>query len=175
MRLVVSQPAVDHVRLDPRRHRRGLLVERKNRRSLHGALPELQVERLLREQGFAVERWREEADVRSEKFDVAIYVVAEEAGPGKTTLQVRWHELMGEFRSSMLRTWPELPTVFVSLGHPWHEREVTGCPTLINAYSPVLAVQEAVVAGLTGKFRITGCSPVDLGGRSGEALRGRAG
>jgi beta-N-acetylhexosaminidase len=162
------------VPLDPRRHRRVLLIQQKSRRHWSGSLPELQIDRLLREQGFAVELLRDESDVRPEKFDVALYVVAQEAGLGKTTLSVGWQELMGDFRLSMLRTWPELPTVFVSLGHPWHGREVTGCPTVINAYSPVVTVQEAVVAALVGKSRIVGRSPVRFGAKGDSAPKGTA-
>lgn len=160
--------------LDPGRHRRLLLVERRNRRNGFGPLPELQMERLLRAEGFAVERLRDEADVQTDKFDVALYVVAEEAAVGKATLNIRWQDLMGDFRLSMVRTWPELPTVFVSLGHPWHGRELTGCPTVLNAYSPVPAMQAAVVAALTGKWRIAGRSPVRLDPASGEPIKGTA-
>jgi beta-N-acetylhexosaminidase len=151
------------VPLNPRRHRRVLLIEQRNRRNWSGALPELEIERLLRNEGFAVDRLRDEADLSSEKFDLALYVIAEEASAGKPTLNLRWEELMGTFRLSMLRAWPELPTVFISLGHPWHVREITGCPTVINAYSPVLAMQEAVVAALCGKADIVGRSPIRFG------------
>jgi beta-N-acetylhexosaminidase len=157
--------------LDMRRHSRVLLIHQKNRRSWSGPLPELQIERLLRAAGFSVEPWRDDSDVTSGKFDVALYVVAEEAGVGKATLNLRWQELMGSFRLSMLRTWPELPTVFVSLGHPWHGREVTGCPVVINGYSPVLAVQEAIVAVLTGKKPFVGRSPIRLGSERGAGIR----
>lgn len=160
------------VPLDVRRHRRVLLIQQHPRRHWGGQLPELQIGRLLRARGFVVEPLRDESDLRSEKFDLALYVVAQEAGPGRTTLNVEWQELMGDFRLSMLRTWPELPTVFVSLGHPWHGREVTGCPTVINAYSPVLAMQEAVVAVLTGKLRMVGRHPTRFAAVSADPLTG---
>lgn len=160
--------------LDPHRQRRVLLIQPESRGNWFGPLPALQVARLLRERGFTVERLQEEADVRAEKFDVALYVVAEEAFAGKGSLPVPWVALQGGARLSMLRTWPELPTVFVSLGHPWHVRELAGCPTVINAYSPVLPVQEALVAALTGRARLAGRSPVRMDPRSGEPLRGRA-
>lgn len=151
--------------LHPRRQPRVLLVQQENRRTWHGPLPPLQIETLLREAGFSVTRLREESDVRRELFDVAVWVVAEEAVAGKRTLGVPWEQLLDGFRLSMVRTWPELPTVFISLGHPWHVREIDGCPVVINAYSPVPAVQCAVVDALTGRIPFCVTSPVHLAQR----------
>jgi len=142
------------------RHRRILLIEHQHRRSWAGPLPDLQIEGLLKREGFRVTRWTAEEEASSDRFDLALYVVAQEAGPGRTSLGVPWQELMGDFRLGMVRTWPDLPTVFVSLGYPWHGRELTGCPTVINAYSPVPAMQSAVVAALVGRAPMTGRSPV---------------
>ncbi|MBK8019100.1 MAG: glycoside hydrolase [Betaproteobacteria bacterium] len=151
--------------LHPRLQPRLLLVQQENRRTWYGSLPPLQFETLLREAGFAVTRLREESDVRRELFDVAVWVVAEEAAAGKRTLGVPWDQLLDGLRLSMVRTWPELPSVFISLGHPWHVREIEGCPVVINAYSPVPAVQRAVVAALTGRALFRGSSPVHLAPR----------
>ena len=148
--------------LNPRRQRRLLLVQQEGRSSWYGPLPPLQFEHLLRKAGFAVTRLRDESDVRRELFDVAVWVTAEEAVAGKNTLNIPWGRMLETFRLSMVRTWPELPTVFISLGHPWHVRELAGCPVVINAYSPVPAVQRAVVAALTGRARFRGVSPVQL-------------
>jgi beta-N-acetylhexosaminidase len=146
--------------LDPRRHRRLLLVQQENRSSWYGPLPPLQFEPLLRAAGFAVTRFHDGSQVRRELFDVAVWVTAEEAVAGKRTLHVPWEHMLGGVLQSMVRTWPELPTIFISLGHPWHVRELAGCPIVINAYSPVPAMQQAVVAALTGRARFRGASPV---------------
>jgi beta-N-acetylhexosaminidase len=148
--------------LDPRRYRRVLLIEQAQRVGWSGPLPPLQIESALRSAGFEVARFSEATDVRSEHFDLAIWVTAEEAAVGKRSLGVSWAELLGRFPASMMRTWPELPTVLISLGHPWHVREFEGCPVVINAYSPVPAVQRAVVQALTGREPFRGVSPVSL-------------
>ncbi len=149
--------------LHPRRHRRLLLVQQEGRSNWYGPLPPLEFEHLLRAAGFEVTRFREESQVRRELFDVAVWVTAEEALAGKRTLTIHWEQMLGGVLQSMVRTWPELPTVFISLGHPWHVREVEGCPVVINAYSPVPAMQAAVVAALTGRTRFRGVSSVRLG------------
>ncbi len=148
--------------LDPRRHHRLLLIEPQRRTGWAGALPPLQIEASLRAAGFAVVRYAEPADINRERFDAAIWVTADEAGAGKHSLRVPWSELLGPFPHNMARTWPELPTVFISLGHPWQAREFTGCPVVINAYSPVPAMQQAVVQALLGRARIRGVSTVRL-------------
>ncbi len=152
----------DLLPLDPRRHHRLLLIDQQQRTGWAGALPPLQIEAGLRAAGFTVVRYSEPADISRERFDVAIWVTADEAGAGKQSLRVPWTELLGPFPLSMARTWPELPTVFISMGHPWQIRELTGCPVVINAYSPVPAVQQAVVKALLGHGRFRGVSPVRL-------------
>ena len=52
--------------------------------------------------------------------------------------------------------------MFISLGHAWQVRELDGCPVVINAYSPVPAVQHAVVRALLGRAPFRGVSPVRL-------------
>jgi len=151
--------------LNPRRHRRLLLIQQENRVGWSGPLPSLQIEPALRSAGFEVVRFSDPAEVRREQFDVAIWVTAEEAAVGKYSLNVSWTELLGRFPVSMMRTWPELPTVLVSLGHPWHAREFEGCPVVINAYSPVPVVQRAVVQALIGRELFRGKSPVRLPSR----------
>jgi len=148
--------------LNPRYHHRLLLIEPQRRAGWAGALPPLQIETALRAAGFNVMRYSEPADITRERFDAAIWVTADEAGTGKHSLRVPWSELLGPFPLSMARTWPELPTVFISLGHPWQVRELSGCPVVINAYSPVPAVQQAVVRALLGHARFRGVSPVRL-------------
>lgn len=158
--------------LSSRRQRRVLLIESGPRRNLFGPLPALQMARLLEDAGFTVGRLAEDTEVSLERFDVAIYAVAEEGGACKTSLKLRWDELHGGAVRGMMRVWRELPTVFVSFGNPWHVREVTGCPTYVNAYSPVPAVQAAVVQALMGRIRFRGTSPVDLARASSPAEPG---
>ena len=52
--------------------------------------------------------------------------------------------------------------VFVSYGSPYHLYEMPHLPLVINAYSPDLNTQKAVVRLLTGEIKATGKSPVNL-------------
>jgi len=71
----------------------------------------------------------------------------------------------GDIMRAMERHWHTVPCVFVSFGSPYHGRELCGCPTLINAYSPALTVQMAVVDALTGRIPFAGRSPIVLRSR----------
>ena len=55
----------------------------------------------------------------------------------------------------------ELPTVFVSVNHPFHLIDVPMVPTYINAYSPDRDVIRQVVDKITGKSEFKGRSTVD--------------
>jgi beta-N-acetylhexosaminidase len=61
----------------------------------------------------------------------------------------------------MTRAWLHMPTIFVSLGNPFHPYEMPDCPTYVNAYSPIVPVQGAVVKALVGELPFRGRSPVD--------------
>jgi beta-N-acetylhexosaminidase len=148
--------------LSPVRHRRVLLIQPPVRNYIRGRLPELQIQRLLTAAGFSVERYIPDTDVHRDHYDVVVYAVAEEGAPLKSALHLRWEELHGDWARAMERHWHAVPTVFISMGTPWHLREVPTCPTYINAYSPVPAVQEAIVKALLGEIPFRGISPVDL-------------
>jgi len=155
--------------LSPGRHRRVLLVEEKDRRNVNGSLPPLQVGRLLREQGFSVEDYSADTPVGTDWFDVLIYAVSGEGTFFGTSLEIDWERLHGELFRSMDRFWHSLPTMFISFGTPYRIREVPACPTIINAYSPVLPMQEAAIRALVGKAPFAGVSPVDLTPWLGES------
>jgi beta-N-acetylhexosaminidase len=65
--------------------------------------------------------------------------------------------------------------VFVSYGSPYHLYEMPNLPLVINAYSPDLNTQKAVLRLLVGEIKATGKSPVNLDSpyrlKSVEALR----
>jgi hypothetical protein len=63
--------------------------------------------------------------------------------------------------TDLLHTLPSDRGLVVSLDNPYHLYEVPRCPTYINAYSPVLPVQQALVDALTGRIPFRGSSPVD--------------
>lgn len=147
--------------LSPQTHQRLLLIIEPHRRNVFGSLPPLRIPELLRAGGFEVTVYHDELAVTRERFDALLYVVAQEAKQGKVTLRLRWDELHGRFPRLMERHWHTLPTAFISLGSPYHGHEVPQCLTLVNGYSPVPAVQAAVVRALTGEIPFAGTSPVD--------------
>ena len=55
----------------------------------------------------------------------------------------------------------EVPTVFVSLGNPYHLLDVPMMKTFINSYSNMPHVIDATMDKLLGKSEFKGISPVD--------------
>ena len=94
-------------------------------------------------------------------YDVGVYVLAEEGMSAREHLGPRWADLHGPFPASMERLWDYLPTIYVSLGSPFLLYHMPECETFVNGYSPILPVQRATVAALTGKIPFSGQSPVD--------------
>ncbi|MEF2279632.1 glycoside hydrolase family 3 N-terminal domain-containing protein [Deinococcus sp. YIM 134068] len=148
--------------LDPTKHRR-LLVIRQPRRTngLGFPLPDLRVPDLLGEAGFEVTLYTPGTRVSPDDFDALLYVVAQEGLMVRDDLRLDWMELHGNPFRAMERFWDVLPTAIVSLGTPYYALEAPRCKTLVNAYSPVLPMQEAVVRALTGGQPFSGVSPVD--------------
>lgn len=154
--------------LSAERYRRVLLLQAPERFSPSGPLPQLQIDKLLAEAGFEVEVHRPEnlanlafQTIDTSRYDVAVYVVADEGLSAKQGLRVDWTALHGRFPNSMTRLWHSMPALMVSFGSPYHLFEAPDCPTLINAYSAVPDVQRAVVAALTGAIPFNGRTPVD--------------
>ncbi|WP_216326476.1 glycoside hydrolase family 3 protein [Deinococcus aestuarii] len=164
--------------LDPSRHRRLLVIRQPQRRNGLGfPLADLRIPDLLEQAGFEVMLYTPQAQVSSDLYDALLYVVAEEALMVTPDLRLDWVELHGNPFRAMERFWDVLPTAIISLGTPYYAHEAPRCPTLVNAYSPVLPVQEAVVRALTGQQPFLGVSPVDASSalRPVQRLRDLAG
>ncbi|CVI63318.1 Beta-glucosidase-like glycosyl hydrolase [Agrobacterium deltaense NCPPB 1641] len=139
-----------------------LILEVENRLSPSGVLPPLQVAELFRKRGYEVTIHKSGADIDFKQYDIALYLVAEEGLSGKLhRLQPDWGALHGPFPSSLYRLWQDIPAVMVSFGSPYHLYDAPECPTLVNAYSAVDDVQNAVVRALTREIDFRGQSPVD--------------
>ncbi|GGJ56026.1 glycoside hydrolase family 3 protein [Deinococcus roseus] len=149
--------------LQPQTHRRVLVIQDPERKdSLLSPLKPLEVQGLLQQAGFEVTVYDVNTRVSREDFDVLIYLLADEGAMLKDTLRIPWAALHGNRLRAMERHWHTLPTVVVSFGNPYHLFEVPECQTYVNAYSPVLPVQQAVVLALTGQVPFRGVSPVQL-------------
>ncbi|MCR4265191.1 glycoside hydrolase family 3 protein [Nitratireductor sp. ZSWI3] len=147
--------------LSPDRHRRILLAEIRDRRSPSSTLPDLQVAQMLEARGFKITRVVPGEPINVTDQDIGLYLSAEEGLSGKEYLGPNWERLHGPFPLTMQRMWQELPTLYVSLGSPFLLFHMPDCPTYINAYSPVLPMQEALVEALCGDIPFRGRSPVD--------------
>lgn len=160
--ITLVQDAPKLLPLDPRRHRRLLLLEQPPRRLPFGWTSKFQLDARLRAAGFHVERFEADLEVHRDYFDLVLYAVAEEAFLGRGAIELRWPELHANFGRCLERYWHDVPTVFVSFGSPFHLREMPACPTFLNAYSPIAAMQQAVVDALVGRTPFNGRSPVNL-------------
>ncbi len=94
------------------------------------------------------------------KYDVVLYVSNVETASNKTVARINWHTLFGAGNNL---PWfvQEVPTVFVSLGNPYHLLDVPMMKTFINSYSNAPHVIDATMDKLFGKSEFKGVSPVD--------------
>ena len=129
-----------------------------------------QVQKRLEDEGFEVTLYVPETpeniflDGAVEKFkskyDLVLYVSNVETASNKTVARINWHTLFGAGNNL---PWfvKEVPTVFVSLGNPYHLLDVPMMKTFINSYSNVPHVIDATMDKLFGKSEFKGTSPVD--------------
>ena len=147
--------------LKPDKHPRILLSWLEKRTTPSGPVPQLQFDRLLREAGFEVTILRPGEKIEASQHDVGMYVLADEGMSAREHLGPCWGDLHGPFPASMERLWDYLPTIYVSLGSPFLLYHMPECETFVNGYSPIMAVQRATVAALTGEVPFSGQNPVD--------------
>lgn len=92
------------------------------------------------------------------KYDAMVYVANYPIKSGETTVRVEWTNPLGANCPHFLTS---IPTIFISLGNPYHLQDVPRIRTFINAYANNQENLDAVLAKLTGKSAFTGVSPVD--------------
>lgn len=126
--------------------------------------------RLLEKEGFEITLYEPETmetiflDGEVEKFkskyDLALYIGNIENASNKTVARINWHTLFGAGNNL---PWfaSEVPTVFVSVGNPYHLFDVPMIPTYINGYCHSPYVIDAMVEKLMGRSEFKGISPVD--------------
>ncbi len=127
-------------------------------------------ERLLTQEGFQVTKYVPETmetiftDTKVEdfkaKYDLVFYIGNIENSSNKTVTRINWHTLFGAGNNL---PWfvHEVPTLFVSVGNPYHLYDVPMIGTFINAYCHAPSVIDAVVEKLLGRSEFKGVSPVD--------------
>ena len=115
----------------------------------------------LEDAGFDVARMDEETYPSPLLHDLVIYLMNEQRFFGKGSFFASWPDLHHGTMKSMMRTWPEIPTVMISLGNPYHLYDAPRVGTYINAYSAIDPVLRSLVDLITGKAPFRGTSPVD--------------
>lgn len=91
-------------------------------------------------------------------YDLVLYVAQYEPASSAATVRLQWSPLLASDSPKFLN---EIPTVFVSLGSPFHLQDVPRVKTFINAYGYGPETVEIVAGKLLGKSAFTGVSPVD--------------
>ena len=121
---------------------------------------------MLREKGFEVTEFNQDKAMEGRlapttdfvgKFDLMIYVANYPIKSGNTTVRIEWTNPLGANCPHFLT---QIPTLFVSLGNPYHLQDVPKMRTFI-AYASNPEVLDAVMAKLTGESEFSGVSPID--------------
>ncbi len=127
-------------------------------------------ERRLTEAGFEVTKYIPETfetifldgavEQFKAKYDLVLYIGNIENASNKTTARINWHTLFGAGNNL---PWfaKEVPTVFASVGNPYHLYDAPMVPAYVNGYCHAPAVIDAVVDKLMGLSPFKGVSPID--------------
>ncbi len=94
------------------------------------------------------------------KYDLVLYVGNIETASNFTVARLSWHTMFG-LGNNLPWFVREVPTMFVSVGNPYHLLDVPMIPTYINGYCNSDYVIRAVVEKMVGESAFKGVSPVD--------------
>lgn len=144
------------------KHRRIVLVTDPDRSgfAFQSPLP-LTLPDELRARGFAVRAFDPAQPPTPADTDLLLYLFAQESLLVRSHIYIDWQRVHGDFRNSMRRWWHDIPCVLVSFGHPYYLYDAPRMPCVINAYTAIAPVQQAVLRKLLGDEPFTGGSPVD--------------
>jgi beta-N-acetylhexosaminidase len=148
--------------INPARHRRiTLITDTADAELTPFPPPSLRIAQLLQDRGFEVQPYRQDAPPSRENTDLVLYALAHESLMTTGVIFFDWRRLHGPIWHAMRRTWHELPHVLVSMGHPYYLNEAPRMPCVINAYTAIEPIQDAVVRKLLGEEPFKGQHPVD--------------
>lgn len=149
--------------LDCVRHRRVVLVTDPQRAGFAYQEPlPLHLPQWLSERGFEVRPYDPDHPPKPENTDLVLYLLAQESLLTQSHIYLDWNRLHGKLGTAMQRHWHRLPCLLISFGHPYYLYDAPRMPCVINAYSAILPVQQAVLERLLGEQAFTGISPVDV-------------
>jgi beta-N-acetylhexosaminidase len=122
---------------------------------------ELIVERLLGERGFELRAFDPQKPPTPADTDLVLYLLAQESLLVRSHIYLDWARVHGSWQTGMRRYWHDLPCVLVSFGHPYYLYDAPRLPCVVNAYTAIEPVQQALVRKLLGDEPFTGAQPVD--------------
>jgi beta-N-acetylhexosaminidase len=115
----------------------------------------------LSQHGFIVSDFKGDQPPTADTTDCILYVLPTESSLGKSRIFIDWMREQPGLMNLMSRYWNDIPTVMISLGHPYHLYDAPRVPCYINAYSNTADSQLAVLDRLLGKASFEGVSPID--------------
>ncbi len=124
-------------------------------------------EKMLKDEGFEVTTFSDSKALEGRlapttdfvgKYDAMVYVANYPIKSGETTVRIVWTNPLGSNCPHFLT---QIPTIFISLGNPYHLQDVPRIRTFINAYANNQEVLDSVMDKITGRSEFTGISPVD--------------
>ena len=148
--------------IDCVKHRRITLLTQTADPALTPFAPlEITLGALLQARGFELRAYDQDDPPTPHNTDLLLYVLAHESLMTAGAIHFDWRRLHGPIWHAMRRYWHELPTALISMGHPYYLNEAPRMPCVINAYTAIQPVQEALVRKLLGEEPFVGAQPVD--------------
>lgn len=127
-----------------------------------------QFESLLSKEGFEITKYQPEdfsvkldnvTDIKR-KYDLVMYIGNVDNASNKTVTRINWHTFFG-LGNNMPWFVKEVPTVFVSVGNPYHLIDTPMIKTFINGYCNTPDIIEGIVEKLLGRSEFKGINPID--------------
>jgi beta-N-acetylhexosaminidase len=144
------------------KHRRIVVLTDSERGGFAGQpAMELIVQRLLGERGFELRAFDPQNPPTPADTDLVLYLLAQESLLVRSHIYLDWARVHGSWQAGMRRHWHPLPCMLVSFGHPYYLYDAPRLPCVVNAYTAIEPVQEALVRKLLGDEPFTGAQPVD--------------
>ena len=144
------------------KHRRIVVLTDSERGGFAGQpAMELIVQRLLGERGFEVRAFDAANPPTPADTDLVLYLLAQESLLVRSHIYLDWSRVHGSWQGGMRRYWHPLPCMLVSFGHPYYLYDAPRLPCVVNAYTAIEPVQQALVRKLLGDEPFTGAQPVD--------------
>ncbi len=152
--------------ISPKKHKRVLLEILGDFQSNERV--EVKLTELLIKEGFEVIPYKKEdftmpidnvSDIKR-KYDLVLYIANIENASNKTVSRINWYTFFG-LGNNLPWFVEEVPTLFVSVGNPYHLLDVPMIKTFVNCYSNNDIMLETVVEKMLGRSEWKGISPVD--------------